>query len=39
MAVIKITDNKTLPTVLRITSGGTPKIFKVSTLSKVLIEY
>ncbi len=35
MAVIKVSDNKTLPTVLKITSGGTPKIFKVQTLSKV----
>lgn len=35
MAVIKISDNKTLPAVIKVTSGGVPKVFKVSTLSKV----
>jgi|LakMenEpi03Aug12_release.lakeMendotaPanAssembly.Ray.scaffolds.fasta_scaffold913238_2 hypothetical protein len=36
MAVIKITDSKsTLPPVIKVTEGGAPTTYKVSTLSKV----
>jgi hypothetical protein len=36
MAVIKIVDSKsTLPPVVKVTVGGVPTVYKVSTLSKI----
>jgi len=36
MAVIKIIDSKTtLPPVVKVTVGGVPTVYKVSTLSKI----
>ncbi len=31
MAVLKISDNKSLPPVVKVTIGGIPQIFKVKT--------